>query len=340
MRIKVTLTTLITLLFIVSLLPMAAFAKKFEWKFSMQGTRRAFTEGLEAAKIEMEKIDPDFTFTIVYGNALSKARENLDGLKIQAFESAFAFAGYHPGKQPMTMVLELPFLLPTEHAKKNAAEQEIKNHPIIVNELRKRWNAMFMFNAFLPPYELMGNKRIASVKDFKGVKVRPSGPNAKILQQFGAVPTMVPAPEAYEAVDRGMIDMFGLPYTYALGAYRVYEVSKYTTEGLAMGGGSVMMLMTTQAWKAWPQKLKNALPKIRKLNDAALIAAYAKADKKWRPIFDKRLEIVPFPASERRKLIAKARPVWVKWEKDNNKKGFPATKLLNHAKAVVKKYGM
>ena len=339
MRIKATLKTLVTLLFIVSLLPAVVPAQKTKWNFSIQGQRRAFTEGLEAAKIMMEKADPNFEFNIVYGNALSLAKQNLDGLKVGAFESAFTFAGYHPGKLPMTMVLELPFLLPIDHAKKNAAETEIKEHPIIAKELRSRWNSMFFLNAFLPPYELMGNKRIASVKDFKGVKVRLAGPSAKLLQQnFGAVPTMVPAPEAYEAVDRGMIDVFGLPYTYALGAYRVYEVSKYTTEGLAMGGGSVMMLMTVDAWNAWNPKLKKMLPEIRTHNDKILIAAYEKADKKWRPIFDKRLEIVPFPASERDKIVAKAQPVWDKWEKDNNKKGFPATKILNFAKSVVKKY--
>ena len=340
MRIRTALKIFTVFLLAIWLLPAAAPAKKTKWNFSIQGQRRAFTEGLEAAKIMMEKADPDFEFSIVYGSALSPPKQNLDGLKIGAFESAFAFAGYHPGKLPMTMVLELPFLLPTDHAKKNRVETAIKEHPIIRDELRKRWNARFFLNAFLPPYELMGNKRIAGVKDFKGVKVRLAGPSAKVLQKnFGAIPTMVTAPEAYEAVDRGMIDVFGLPYTYALGAYRVYEVSKYTTEGLAMGGGSVFMLTTVDAWNAWNPKLKKMLPEIRKHNDAALIAAYAKADKKWRPIFDKRLEIVPFPASERAKIIAKSQPVWVAWEKKNNKKGFPATKILNHAKAMAKKYG-
>jgi len=287
----------------------------------------------------MEKAHPDFEFNIVYRNALSPARQNLDGLKIGAFESAFTFAVYHPGKLPMTMVLELPFLLPTDHASKNKVETVIKKHPIIVKELRTRWNSMFFLNAFLPTYELMGNKRIAKASDFKGVKTRLFGANAKILQMFGAIPTMVPAPEAYEAVGRGMIDVFGLPYTDALGAYRVYEVSKYTTEGLAMSGGSVMMLMTVDAWNGWPQKLKDMLPEIRRKNDNALIAAYAKADRKWRPIFDKRLEIVPFPKSERDKLVARAQPVWKEWEKTNNAKGFPATEILNFAKATVRKYG-
>ena len=321
------------------LVPSLALAAKTKWNFSIQGQRRAFTEGLEMTKIVMEKADPDFELNIVYGNALSPAKQNLDGLKIGLFESAFVFAGYHPGKLPMTMVLELPFLLPGDHAIKNRIEVAIKEHPIIRDELKDRWNARFFVNAFLPPYELMGNKRIAKVEDFKGVKVRLSGPNALLLKEFfGAIPTMVTAPEAYEAVDRGMIDVFGLPYTYALGAYRVYEVSKYTTEGLAMGGVSVLMLASIDAWDKLPKKLQDMLPEIRRKNDASLIAAYAKADKKWRPIFDKALEIVPFPAAERAKIEAKAAGVWKKWEAENNAKGFPATEILNHAKAMVAKY--
>ena len=339
MKFQKILQALLVGVFALTLLPAVVPAqKKIKWNFSIQGQRRAFTEGLELVKVLMEKADPNFELNIVYGNALSPARQNLDGIRIGAFESAFVFAGYHPGKLPMAMVLELPFLLPTDHRKKNAAEVEIKNHPIIRNELRNRWNAVFFLNAFLPTYELMGKVRIASVKDFQGVKTRLSGPNAAILKMFGAIPTMVPAPQGYEAVDRGMIDVFGLPYTYAFGAYRIYEVSKYTTEGLAMGGGSIFFVATVDAWNGLPKKLMDMMPEFRRRNDERLIEAYAQADKKWRPIFDKRLEIVPFPASERAKLLAKAKPVWEKWEKDNNAKGFPATEILNFAKKVVAKY--
>lgn len=338
MALRTVFRIFVAAIFAASLFPAVTPAKKVKWNFSIQGQRRAFTEGLELSKKIMEEADPEFELNIVYGNALSPAKQNLDGIKIGAFEAAFVFAGYHPGKLPMSMVLELPFLLPIDHKKKNAVENEIKAHPIIRDELRKRWNAMFFLNAFLPPYELMGNKRIATVADFDGVKTRLSGPNAEILKMFGAIPTMVPAPEAYEAVDRGMIDMFGLPYTYALGAYRVYEVSKYTTEGLSMGGGSIFFVMSVDAHNDLSPKLKNMLPEIRRRNDERLIQAYADADKKWRPIFDERLEIVPFPASERAKLRTKAETVWKEWEKENNAKGFPATEILNFAKQVVAKY--
>ena len=70
----------------------------------------------------------------------------------------------------------------------------------------------------------------------KGVKMRIAGLNAKALQSFGAVATMVTAPEGYQALERGTIDSFGFPYTFAFGAYKLHEVSKFATEGLAMSG--------------------------------------------------------------------------------------------------------
>ena len=87
----------------------------------------------------------------------------------------------------------------------------VLNHPLIVKEMAERWNIKYFGPTFLPAYEFMGNKRIASVNDMKGVKMRISGLQATALQVFGAVPTMVTAPEGYEALQRGTIDSFGLP---------------------------------------------------------------------------------------------------------------------------------
>ena len=49
------------------------------------------------------------SLNISYGG-LSKNRENLDGISIGAFEMAQFCAGYHPDKNRVVTVLELPFL--------------------------------------------------------------------------------------------------------------------------------------------------------------------------------------------------------------------------------------
>ena len=97
----------------------------------------------------------------------------------------------------------------------------------------------------------------------KGVKMRISGLNAKALQVFGGVPTMVTAPEGYTALERGTIDSFGFPYSYAFGAYKMYEVSKYSTEGMAMSGFMCWQGVSTSAYDKLPDEVKKALPTCR-----------------------------------------------------------------------------
>src|SRR3546814_19852141 len=55
-----------------------------------------------------EKSGGNFTIKVHYGEAISPAKENLDGLKIGAFEMASICTGYQPGKNPAMTVLDLP----------------------------------------------------------------------------------------------------------------------------------------------------------------------------------------------------------------------------------------
>jgi TRAP-type C4-dicarboxylate transport system substrate-binding protein len=204
--------------------------------------------------------------------------------------------------------------------------------------MAERWNVKYLSPTFLPPYEFMGNKRIASVGDMKGVKMRISGLNAQALQAFGAVPTMVTAPEGYQALERGTIDSFGFPYSYTFGAYKMYEVAKYVTDGMAMSGFMCFQGVSLTAWNKLPDNLKAKLPQAQDLASDALFKAYADADKKWIPIFKEKLEVTPFPPAERAKLAAGANEIWEKWVKDQEAAGRPGREVLNFVKAEVAKY--
>ncbi len=204
--------------------------------------------------------------------------------------------------------------------------------------MAERWNIKYLGPTFLPAYEFMGNKRIASVNDMKGVKMRISGLQAKALQVFGAVPTMVTAPEGYEALQRGTIDSFGLPYTYTFGAYKLYEVSKYTTEGMAMNGLLCFEGVGLSAWNKLSDGLKAKLPEAQALARAALLKAYQADDEKWIPIFKQKLEVVQFPAEERAKLVAGANEIWETWVKEQEAAGRPGREMLNFVKTEAAKY--
>ena len=314
-------------------------AQSSVWNFNIWGGKRAFTIGIETIKQILEAEAPgSFELKINYGDALGPPKKNPESVRANAFEAAQFCVGYYPNKFPLLSVLELPFLLPTELSRRAAIEMEVLTHPLIVEEMAKRWNIKFFGPSFLPRYEFIGNKRIETVEDLKGVKIRISGLNAKALALFGAVPTMVTAPEGYTALDRGTIDSFGQAYTYAHGAYKLYEVSKYVTDGFNMSGFMCFQGVNIDAWNNTPEKVRQALPRAQTEAIAAMIKAYSKADKYWIPIFEEHVEIVKIPPSELTKLQNVSEQIWDEWASDQEKKGRPGIEMLNFVKATVVKH--
>src|SRR3546814_2329394 len=135
----------------------AAAAEKVEWNLSVWGPARAYTAGVESlARHVEEKSGGNFTIKIHYGEAISPAKENLDGLKIGAFEMASICTGYHPGKNPAMTVLDLPFLpMPTLEIQQQVSEALSRNEAI--KQEMARWNAGISFRSLLPQSEFMGN---------------------------------------------------------------------------------------------------------------------------------------------------------------------------------------
>lgn len=316
-----------------------AAAQKTVWNHNIFGPPRAVTAGIEVmAEFYKKESDGAFEIKIAYGAALGPEKQVPEAIKSGGYEGGQMCAGYYPNKFPLLSVMELPFLAPRsleENAKVNHA---VLSHPLIAKEMGDRWNIKYFGPTFLPAYEFMGNKRIGSVDDMKGVKMRISGLNAKALQAFGAVPTMVTAPEGYTALERGTIDSFGFPYAYTFGAYKMYEVSKYVTDGMAMSGFMCFQGVSLAVWSKLPDNLKAKLGQAQDLANAALFKAYREADDKWIPVFKQKLEVTPFPPAERAKLVAASGPIWEAWVKEQEAAGRPGRELLNFVKAEVAKY--
>jgi TRAP-type C4-dicarboxylate transport system substrate-binding protein len=312
---------------------------KVVWKYSLWGSPRAFTAGIEKAKALWEEAgDGRFELEIGYGSALSPEKENLDSVKLGLIEGAYVCVGYGPNKTPLAQVLELPFLLTDDMRVNTRVIDAVMQHPLIEEELAKRWNAKYLLVAALGVYEFMGNRRVASVADLQGVRMRISGANATVLEKFGAVATMVTAPEAYTALERGTIDLTGFPWTDSFGAFRLYEVSKYANVGISMSGFACINVVSQDAWNRMPADLQAMLPEVREQTMQASFDAYDAGDKKWLPIFNEKLEIVHFPPEERAKMVVAAKPLWGEWAALRDSQGLKGSEILRFTKEQVAKF--
>ncbi|MCA8929075.1 MAG: TRAP transporter substrate-binding protein DctP [Alphaproteobacteria bacterium] len=308
----------------------AVAAEKVQWNYSMWGNPRAFTKGVEAAVDYIkEKSGGNFEITIHYGGTISPPKENLDNVSLGALEAAHLCTFYHPGKNPVGTVLDLPFL-PVENIDQLIKVQDaFESYEPWMKEMAG-WHARPWFAGVLPTYEFMGvGNPPKKLEDWKGMRVRAGGGMGDAMRKLGAVPTTVPAPDVYQTVERGVVQAASWPYSYAFGAYRLHEISKWYTEGMAIGSAHCPSVINIDTYNALPDEYKQLLEEAKAVAYDAYRVVYKEADDKWRPIFASRMERVTYSPEQMahfREIGAK--PVWGDWVNEH-KKEFDSQAVLD-----------
>ncbi len=135
---------------------------------------------------------------------------------------------YWPDNTPLSDVISLPGL-PFKTAEKSSE---------VLWKLYEKYPAMRAeYKQVLPlalytatPFFIISPKKIyKTLDDLKGAKIRIVGaPSTEHMKALGGVPTPMPMPDVYQALDKGVIDGAGAPWE-AVHAFRLYEVGKFVT---------------------------------------------------------------------------------------------------------------
>ena len=314
---------------------------KVSWNLSTWGKARAFTVGPEwIAQQLSEKTGGNFTLKVHYGEALSKARENLDGIKIGAFQAAQFCNFYHPGKNPAWMVLTMPFLPIGDLEVSMHVREKLMQSPAFKADM-DNWNAMAYFSALLPQYEFLGRGPAPKTLDgWKGMRVRAGGGVGTAMEKLGATLTTVPATDVYTGMERGTMDAASFPYTYSHAAYKIHEISNWFTSNMSPGTSECATVLNKDAYAKLPPQYQKLLMDLKPEAYKVQIKAYHDIDEKNLPMFRAKLEEIVYSDAqldEFRKLGGK--PVWDQWVAENKDK-FDAQGLLDmifaEAKAAAK----
>lgn len=310
--------------------------KKIVWNVALWGGERDWTRPLHQWVDDMDKkTNGRWKIKLHYGSVLSPSKEHFDGIKGGLFEACQFCASYAPGKTPLHTVFELPFILPHNPEQMSQMMAALWEHPALKKELA-RWRAVPLFPAAITQYGLMGNKRIAKVEDFNGVRIRIAGQMAKVVTKFGAVPAMMPGSDIYEAISRGTIDMVSMPWAFAFAAFKVNEVSNFCTTNFFPGSQSCAFVANQKAWKQLPEEYKQLHMEWYKKAPKVWGDTYKKGDEKWIPIYKQKLEFVELPDSERDKLVQQAEGVYSEWIKVMENKGLPGQEVFDYFMAKRK----
>ncbi|MBL4873537.1 MAG: TRAP transporter substrate-binding protein DctP, partial [Rhodobacteraceae bacterium] len=294
------------------------------WDLSIVGKPRAFTANVEALAAEVDRLSGgEFKIKVHFGGALAPSRETLDGLKIGAFDAGVFCAAWHPGKTPGLMGLSLPFLPILNLNEQEQTLEAFLDNPAIRSELAK-WNTVPVMGTLVPRYEIMGKgKPPLTMEDWKGRRLSAPAGLAAAMETLGAITAMQPAAETYGALDRGVVDMVGMPYTYAFSAYKIQEISDWYTSNLALGSTGCLVAANKESWEELPEEFQAML-------EEAKPAAYEGADDANVSAFEEAgLTNITYTDEQRATISASAQPIWDAWVKEvTDEHGLPGAELL------------
>jgi len=146
--------------------------------------------------------------TIFPSEQLGKAFDHYDMARDGIADVTFVSAGYQPGRFPIAADVLLPFLI-----------KDAKAGTLAVDEWYRKYATTEMKDTYVcfafvhDPGTLHSKMKIVRPSDLKGVKVRPAGSTvSEMVKLFGGTNVQTSAPEARDAIERGVADAITFPW--------------------------------------------------------------------------------------------------------------------------------
>jgi len=226
------------------------------WPATHPGTKLAgeWAKEVEAATAGRVKV------TLFPGNTLSAPMQAYDNVVKGVADMASCLLAYAPGRLPLSEVLQQPLGWQNGYQASMAANAYFKKFkPKEFDDVQ----VMFLHGA--APGFIFTKKAVASIKDVKGLRIKANAENADIVKNLGAAPVTMPVSEAYDSLQRGVIDGTLFPIE-ALQGYKIGEVVKTVIQDYGMSYmTSFYTIMNKDKWNAISAADRAA---IEKINDA------------------------------------------------------------------------
>src|SRR5499427_341844 len=155
---------------------------------------------------------------------LIKGVDMWKGVRSGIADIGWCVQGYWPEQTPLSDVMSLPFLPITSAEKGSEALWKLyEKFPAMQKEFSEIQPLVLYTSS---PNLLVVKKQVKTLEDFKGLKFRVlGGPPTEMAKALGAVPTLIPMPDVYQSLDKGVVDGAAAPWE-AIQAFRLYEVAK------------------------------------------------------------------------------------------------------------------
>lgn len=269
------------------------------------------------------------TIEIHAGGALSPAPQVYENTAAGAQDLGWTLPGYTPGRFPITQVIEAPFVFDgavqgTEVAGQLLDEFDAFQEEFSDVKLLSLW-AMDTGDLFTR------EQPVESLEDLAGLTIRSPAPlQSQALEAMGANAVSMPAPDIYDAVERGVID----GYKLANSATRVFDLGQTTGYRTVCNcyTGAFVLVMSPSAWDGLSPAQQEAITSLTgqdlamELAEAHQAAADDTAATYWP---DAGVESVELSEDEFARWRDTVQPVFDQWIQERESEGVPGQDMAD-----------
>ena len=264
----------------------------------------------------------------------------VDRIKDGVDDLTVTLPGYTAGRFPLMEVFELPFMTNSAEVGAAAAWDYLQKNAL------KEFPGTKILATWVHDegYVHTASKQVKSLEDFKGLKMRaPTRQTNKLLARLGAAPVGMPVTGVADALSKGTIDGFALPWE-VIPAFKLHEMTKFHTQTdpsrPALYSAGFIFAMNQAKYDSLPADLKKV---IDNNSGAALSRQIGKIwDESQAPgrkaAQDRGNTIITLSAVETDAWIKASAPIYDEWVADMDKRGHNGKALLQDARDLLAKH--
>lgn len=270
--------------------------------------------------------------------SLGKAVEHYNMVTTGRVEIAEFTTGFAPGVFPLCDVLQLPFMW-NESLKGSIVANDLFRKGYLDETLTR--DVKLLSLNLTEPLKIWTTKPAHNMDDLKGLQLRVSGGlDAKTTEALGATPIMMPLPEIYQAIEKGVID--GAITGFSTGmAFKLHEVAKYAID-VPANIAVHMHVMNKKLWDSLPKNTQQILSQIFRENEIHWSVTIDILESRSREVATKKfgVKIYTPPPAELEKMKAATAGVKDAWIAALEKKGLPGRKTYEALITSMKNHGI
>lgn len=306
--------------------PAAAAAKPVELNYAIffPATHGHTLLATEWAREVEKRTGGAVKINIFAGATLTPADQTYDGVVKGISDIGMSVFSYSKGRFPLTEVLDLPLGYSSGlQATRLANAFYAKFQPKELSDVK------IMYLMAHGPGILHTKKPVGKLEDLAGLKIRGTGTSAKVVAALGATPVAMPQNEAYDALQKGVVEGLVSPIE-TLKGWKYAEVVKFTTRNLGSSYSvGFFVAMNRGKWDALPKEARAAI-------EAVNAEWVDKVGKAWDD-FDKAgtefalakgVKIIDLPTAEDARWAERVKPMLGDYVAAAKAKGLPGDEAL------------